>query len=204
MIRVSSLTLIAFLARGAIFPLYAQQEFPARLFDPALRQTVYAPLQGRGGAAGVAADARSASGENPAWGKVYAAPGEGRSTGALMAGGLAGGVAGVVVGAVAGAKLAEIDCTEGCDESGLYMALIGAAVGETLLLPLGVHLANRRQGSYFPAMMASVALSGAGIWLAYALDNTSMRESAPTVLLVTVPILQLAAAIQIERRTANR
>jgi hypothetical protein len=204
MIRQTALSLIVTLACGTIFPLQARQVRSARMFDPALGEAVYTPLQGLAGVEGTTV-AGINRGLQTEWAEAAAAPAEERSTTALVAGGLAGGVAGLFVGGVIGAKSVGLTgCTAGCDESALYLALLGAAVGETLSLPLGVHLTNRRQGSYLPAMLASVALTGTGIWIAFSLPETPAGDKGRSITMITVPVLQLVSSIQIERQTARQ
>lgn len=202
-LRALPICLIALLAGGAVLPLHGRQESPTRLFDQHRRQAIHAPLQVRR-LGGIAAGASSTRNGAFAWEGAEWAPGEGRSTGALVAGGLTGGVAGIFIGGAAGARLARIDCDVGCDESALYMALLGAIVGESFMLPLGVHLADRRLGSYLPSMLTSVALTGAGLGLAYALPHDVMSMGGTKAILITVPMLQLVSSILIERRTARR
>ncbi|MDP9353008.1 MAG: hypothetical protein M3P51_15920 [Chloroflexota bacterium] len=69
-------------------------------------------------------------------------------------------------------------------------------LGASTLMPLGVHVANGRRGRYPPAALASVAILVAGLGIAEATD-------APAVA-ITLPVLQFAAAVHIERRTARR
>jgi hypothetical protein len=202
--RRAALCLLALLFGGTAFPLQAQQYQPVRLFGPELGQAVYAPLEGVARAKGMTLAALSTRGLQPEGAEVTAPPAEGRATAALLAGGLAGGVAGLLIGGATAAGLGTLGCTEGCGESGLYWALLGAAVGETLSLPLGVHLTNRRQGSYLQSTLASMALTGAGIWIGFSLPETPTGDRGRAILLVAVPIMQLASSIQIERWTARR
>lgn len=204
LIRQANLGLIALLAVGTISPAQARQARPINLFGPELEEAVYAPLQGVAAGKWLAVGARSTSGLQPAWAEAMAEPAEGRSTVALMTGGIVGGVAGLLIGGATAAGLGNLGCTEGCGESGLYWALLGAAVGETISLPLGVHLANRRQGSYLFAMLASVALTGAGIGMAVGLPESPTGDQGRSILLIAVPVMQMVSSIQIERWTARR
>ncbi|MBA2565773.1 MAG: hypothetical protein H0V09_10170 [Gemmatimonadetes bacterium] len=71
---------------------------------------------------------------------------------------------------------------------------MGAAVGESVLLPLGVHVANGRQGNFGLELLASLGIGAAGVGLAVATDN-----GLP---LIPVVPAQLLASIAIERGTS--
>ncbi len=73
--------------------------------------------------------------------------------------------------------------------------VVGAPIGESLLLPVGVHLANGRRGNLPLSLLASVGIAGAGIFAAVTAED-------PYVLL-SIPILQLAACTAIERSTGR-
>lgn len=202
--RAILVCLLTLVGAGGPTPLNAQQRQPTLIFDETAQHSIYAPIRGGVGTARTIAAHGSSHPHSFSRGGVNAAPAEGRSTGALVAGGLAGGVAGVIAGRAAGAWLSNLNCDVGCDESAAYLGIFGAMVGESLLLPLGVHLTNRRLGSYYPAMMASVAVTGAAVGLVYAMSKISDRVSSAEGLVVVVPILQLVASIQIERQTAKQ
>lgn len=203
-LRALTFYLLVLLADAMTSPLPAQQQPSGGLFQAAPGQEVYAPLLKSTGVARHALTALDIQGGHVAGVGIASGPEEGRSNTALMAGGLAGGVVGLFMGGLVGAQVARHDCDTGCDESALILAIFGAMAGESIMLPLGVHLTNRRQGSYLPAMLTSVALTAGGILLAESLSETTVRHSAPTVLLITVPVMQLATSILIERRTARR
>lgn len=74
----------------------------------------------------------------------------------------------------------------------------GAAIGEGLLLPLGVHLANGRSGSYQTSALVSLGLAAAGLIL---LEAVHYDAPGAPIVLVAVPGAQLGASIAIERRT---
>lgn len=118
------------------------------------------------------------------------------SNGRMALGGLAMGAIGFFGGGFAGALLfqSEEDDPDGLDA--LERFAIGAVIGETALLPLGVHIANKRQGNLFPAILASAAITGASLAIA-----TSGEDQIE--LLIPVPLVQLVASIAIERATTN-
>jgi hypothetical protein len=115
----------------------------------------------------------------------------------LTGAGILGGAIGLVGGAYLGALLAhDEDCAECLEELG--GALVGGTAGEALLLPLGVHLANGSRGSYWTAALVSAGLATAGV-----VTMEAVHWDPPTVpiVLVVVPLAQLATSIAIERAT---
>ena len=115
----------------------------------------------------------------------------------LTGAGLLGGAIGLVGGAYLGALIAhDGDCAECLEELG--GALVGGTAGEALLLPLGVHLANGSRGSYWTAALVSAGLAAAGV-----VTMKAAHWDPPTVpiVLVAVPVAQLATSIAIERAT---
>ncbi|HEX2091714.1 MAG TPA: hypothetical protein VHG28_04895 [Longimicrobiaceae bacterium] len=124
--------------------------------------------------------------------------GDGASLPLLAVGGVVGGTVGVFVGAVAGMYTA---CAPRPDEEGCFLRglMPGVVAGESLLLPVGVHLVNGRRGSFGLSLLASAGLGAAGWGL---LEATHYNEPAAPVIVTVVPLAQLAAAIAIERHTA--
>jgi hypothetical protein len=114
----------------------------------------------------------------------------------LVVGGLTGGMAGFFGGGYLGYLLSGGDRGCGEEDCGLLGVVYGAAAGESILLPLGVHLANHRRGSYAYSLLASVAVGALGIGLAGATDSAE--------LLLAVPIGQLVSSVLIERATSRR
>ena len=121
---------------------------------------------------------------------------EGRSAPALVAGGLAGGAVGVVAGFYIGALLASDDDNDDLDF--LSGGVAGAAIGEGLLLPLGVHLANRPSGSYATSALFSLGLAAAGL---LALEAVHYDRPGAPIVLVAIPVAQIATSIAVERAT---
>jgi hypothetical protein len=119
-----------------------------------------------------------------------------RSAPVLAAGGLIGGAVGVVGGFYVGAVLASDEDTEDLDF--LSGGVAGAAIGEGLLLPLGVHIANGSRGSYATSALLSVGLAAAGL---LALEAAHYDPPTSPIVLIAVPIAQIATSIAIERAT---
>jgi hypothetical protein len=135
--------------------------------------------------------AAASTGSAPAELRLHSLPRSRDNTAALVLGGVAGAAVGMLVGGVAGVKSYEGHC-EDCFLPGLFY---GAAAGGSAALPLGVHVANGRRGSYGTSLLASLAIGGAGVGLAAATDEYGV--------LLAVPVVQLVSAVLIERRTGG-
>jgi hypothetical protein len=98
--------------------------------------------------------------------------------------GLVGGVVGAVVGVTVGGSCAELDCEPG--------AIYGLIIGEALGLATGAHLANGSRGNLGISVLATLAISGTGVAAAALADRG--------IVLVAIPVLQIAAAIGVQRR----
>ncbi|HEX8274337.1 MAG TPA: hypothetical protein VF615_16995 [Longimicrobiaceae bacterium] len=120
-------------------------------------------------------------------------------TGTLAFGGILGGAAGFAGGALLGYTLdtALADC-KGEEWCGFRGVLLGGALGEALMLPLGVHLANRSRGRYAPGAAMSILVGLGGLTLAAAAG-----EGLPLVV-PAIPVAQLLTAVRVERSTAAR
>ena len=103
---------------------------------------------------------------------------------------------GVVAGLYLGAAIASDGNTEDLDV--LNGAVAGAAIGEGLLLPLGVHLTNRQSGSYVISALVSLGLAAGGL---LALQAAHYDPPAAPIILVAIPVAQIAASIAIQRDT---
>jgi hypothetical protein len=115
-----------------------------------------------------------------------------------VAAGLAAGAIGFFAGGFAGYGIDRMSSNYYDELNGFWGVVIGAPIGESLLLPVGVHLANGRRENLPLAMLASVGIAGAGIAMAAAADDA--------MIVIAIPIAQLVACTAIERstsRTAN-
>lgn len=115
----------------------------------------------------------------------------------LVLGGLGGGIGGLLIGGTAGGLL-----TLG---QGVILPpgiLPGGAVGATLGIPLGVHLANGRDGNYLWAALWSVGAAGLGLVLAGGPDPESGGLPDDAVAGATVG-LQIGVSIAVERITGD-
>jgi hypothetical protein len=121
---------------------------------------------------------------------------ESRSAPVLTAGGIAGGAVGFVGGFYVGALLAFDD--DGDDLDFLSGGVAGATIGEGLLLPLGVNLANGGRGAYTTSALASLGIAAAGL---FALQAVHYDPPGAPIVLIAVPVAQLATSIAIERAT---
>ncbi len=109
--------------------------------------------------------------------------------------GLLMGTIGFFGGALVGYEIDKITSDYEGEWDGFDGVLIGAPIGESLLLPVGVHLANGRRGNLPLAMLASIGIAGTGIALAASADNANI--------LVAIPIAQLIACFAIERSASR-
>lgn len=136
------------------------------------------------------------------------APPDVRSTSALVAGGALGATAGVVAGALAGGALSwaltNCDDQDGCLGDYANGAFHGAAVGSSLLVPLGVHWANGKRGSYSPAALASAGVAAVGVGAFWAVQKSEGPDALMVGIVVAIPVIQTLASIAIERRTERR
>lgn len=111
----------------------------------------------------------------------------------LVMGGLGLGVVGVFVGGFAGAKIEESGGCAGDDYCGWLGALVGATVGETILMPAGVHVANDARGNYALAVGAA-SLVGITSWVVTLATNDG-------IFLLAIPVGQLITAALVELHT---
>lgn len=116
----------------------------------------------------------------------------------MVVGGLLGGAAGLYLGGVFGANLSggslSSDAVSGGDSwNDLGNAILFGAIGESLGMALGIHLANERRGSYWRG-----ALAVAGTGLIMLIPATSIDNAW-----VIIPVAQLWSGIVIERRTTR-
>jgi hypothetical protein len=125
------------------------------------------------------------------------APGNAGGLSRPVLGGLAAGALGAGLGFLGG--LAAYSACEG-DEVCLLPALAGAIIGETLALPLGVHLAEGRRGSYPLGALASAGITAAGLGAMSLVGNSGAPAQGIAVM---IPVAQLVASIAVERRTAR-
>ncbi|HEX7240660.1 MAG TPA: hypothetical protein VF263_10360 [Longimicrobiaceae bacterium] len=118
----------------------------------------------------------------------------------LAASGLVAGAAGALGGALAGLVAS---CTGREDENEscyLNSWLWGAAIGESLAMPVGVHLANGRRGSLGLSLLASAGLGALGLAL---LEETHYDPPGAVLVSTAIPLAQLAATIAVERATSR-
>jgi hypothetical protein len=79
--------------------------------------------------------------------------------------------------------------------------VMGFELGQAVGIPLAVHLANDRQGDLSSAMIASFALGAVGTALLWTGDFDAVFEQpARQVVLIAVPIAQLATSIHFARQ----
>ena len=112
-----------------------------------------------------------------------------------MVGPIWGGLLGATVGLFGGAFLGSASFGQrGYDAVG--GAIVGAIIGEVLVMPLGVHYGNNRQGKFGLDLLSSAAVAGAGLLM---MNTLSADES----FLLLLPVLQIGATVAVERATAH-
>lgn len=112
-----------------------------------------------------------------------------------VAAGLLAGAIGFFGGGFVGASIDKASSSGYEEWDGLVGFVIGAPIGESLLLPVGVHLANGRRGNLPLSVLASLGITGAGIAMA--------ASTGEAKILVAIPIAQLLACTAIERSTSR-
>lgn len=131
-----------------------------------------------------------------------------RPTSTLVLGGAAGAGAGLLAGGVLGGALGyaltRCDDQDGCFGDYLNAAFNGAAVGTSVLIPLGVHLANGREGRYAPALLASAGLGALGLGVFWGVQKSEGPDALMVASVVATPALQLLTSVAIERATSRR
>ena len=108
----------------------------------------------------------------------------------LALGGVIGGAAGLGMGLGVAAAGAEGPA-----------AAVLLVVGETVLLPLGVHVANHSRGNYGLGLLTSAGVAALGLFLAYQFGDD---ETAKQVAYISASaVVQLVAVVYVERKTAD-
>jgi hypothetical protein len=113
----------------------------------------------------------------------------------LAFGGAMGAVSGLVAGGFIGARLEMAGGCEGDEWCGFGGALLGAAIGSTIMIPAAVHLANDQRGSFTSGLAVSAAALGGGIVI-----SLFMHDAHPVLL---IPVAQIIGAVSAERRTSR-
>ena len=93
-------------------------------------------------------------------------------------------------------------CSHAFDDfCGLEEFFLGAAVGGTFGMAVGVHLGNRRRGNLAKDFLAGALVWGAGIGY---LAATRWDSDFSTIVLFTNPILQLGVTTSVERSVGRK
>jgi hypothetical protein len=134
----------------------------------------------------------------PAW----AASGDDRPTGRLIAAGVVASAVGAVGGAIVGYNLdhggARWGCAHGCEDPGLIGLVGGWMIGPALATPLAVHIANDGRGSLGASLLPALAIGVGGLVLVH-----GAGKAAP-VPFFAAPVAQVVSAVTAERRTTSR
>lgn len=116
------------------------------------------------------------------------------STPVMVAGGVGAGAIGFFAFGYLGAAIAN-HAGSYDDLDALVGAMAGATLGESVMLPVGVHLVNRRRGNLLPAMLVSTGIGVGAMTLAFASDNAYVLPAAL--------VGQLVSSILIEKATSE-
>ncbi len=119
-------------------------------------------------------------------------------TAILVGAGLLGSTVGFLAGAHFG--FSSVDCQSGEFPCGIEQAIFGAAVGESVLMPLAIHLANRGRGDLGRSLLTSLTVCALGIGAGLAAVE-SEDSGALLVLIPAVPLIQLGACVSTEKKT---
>jgi hypothetical protein len=117
----------------------------------------------------------------------------GRDDLTLAFGGVIGAIGGLLAGGFIGAR---IELAGGCSGEwcGFSGGLLGAAIGSTVMIPVGVHFSNDERGDLEQVLGASgFALAGG---IAFALVT---QDATPLLL---IPMAQIISAVAVEKRTS--
>ncbi|MGH7556623.1 MAG: hypothetical protein ACREMD_02340 [Gemmatimonadota bacterium] len=117
---------------------------------------------------------------------------------------MVGGTLGGTIGFFGGLFLGLAIGSNTNEDAGVFNGAVAAVVGESLLLPAGVHVANDTRGSYpIAALVSSGIAAGVVASILLVEDRTDADGSLALIALGAVPVIQLATSIAIERRTAK-
>jgi hypothetical protein len=112
------------------------------------------------------------------------------------------GMVGFGVGGLVGYSAFSNHCSHAFDDfCGLEEFFLGAAVGGTFGMAVGVHLGNRRRGSLAKDFLAGALVWGAGIGY---LAATRWDSEFSTIVLFTNPLLQLGLTTSVERSEGRK
>lgn len=112
----------------------------------------------------------------------------------LIGGALGGGVAMTATHLIYQANGGGRIC--GDDPCGLYWGVMSLVLLEPVLIPVGVHLANHRRGSFAATFFASLVSGAAGLYVA---NSANLDEE----MLIVVPAVQIIISVLIERASEN-
>lgn len=95
-------------------------------------------------------------------------------TGQKIIGALLGGGIGLVAGAMIGSRIERAGDTNGCEDCGLVGGIVGALLGEGLLLGAGVHLADPVPRKTVRRLVFSPLIAGGALLAAIATNQAAV------------------------------
>jgi hypothetical protein len=108
-----------------------------------------------------------------------------------------------VAGGLIGYEIANTDSCSGDSFCGLGAFLLGAAIGGSSGLVVGMHLGNNRRGNFPLAWLTSLGIWGAGIGIVFAMDDGVASSGGQHVVWVAIPVAQFAFTLLVERATGR-
>jgi hypothetical protein len=84
----------------------------------------------------------------------------------------------------------------GDDPCGMYAGIMSLVLLEPTLIPVGVHLANHRRGSFAGTFLASLVTGAAGLYV-------GSRANLGQEMLLVIPAVQVTVSALIERASEN-
>jgi hypothetical protein len=84
----------------------------------------------------------------------------------------------------------------GDDPCGMYAGIMSLVLLQPILIPVGVHLANHRRGSFAGTFFASLVTGAAGLYV-------GSRANLGDGMLIVIPAVQITISALIERASEN-
>lgn len=108
-----------------------------------------------------------------------------------------------VAGGLIGYQMANTDSCAGDSFCGLGAFLLGAAIGGSSGVVVGMHVGNNRRGNFPLAWLTAAGIWAAGIGIGIAMDDGVASSGGQEVVLVAIPVAQFAFTLIVERATGR-
>ena len=107
-----------------------------------------------------------------------------------------------LAGGLIGYEIADTENCAGDAFCGFGAFLVGAAIGGSSGLAVGMHLGNNRRGNFPLDWLTSVGLWGVGIGIVLAMDD-GVSSGGQGAVLIAIPVTQFALTLAVERATGR-